>query len=73
MYISCEAILQALKEIPYGKWRDYNPEDAIRFYALRLYDVGMLKTPPDEFIARYTDWSFLRSMKGELGLNYIGA
>ena len=66
-------ILQALKEIPYGKWREYNPEDAIRFYALRLYDVGMLKTPPDEFIARYTDWSFLRSMKGELGLNYIGA
>ena len=66
-------ILQALKEIPYGKWREYNPEDAIRFYALRLYDVGMLETPPDEFIARYTDWSFLRSMKGELGLNYIGA
>ena len=66
-------ILQALKEIPYGKWREYNPEDAIRIYALRLYDVGMLETPPDEFIARYTDWSFLRSMKGELGLNYIGA
>jgi NitT/TauT family transport system substrate-binding protein len=65
-------ILQALKEIPYGKWREYNPEETIRFYALRLHDVGIIKTPPDEFIARYTDWSFLRSMKDELGLNYTG-
>jgi NitT/TauT family transport system substrate-binding protein len=61
-------ILQALKEIPYGKWREYNPEETIRFNALRLHDVGIIKTPPDEFIARYTDWSFLRSMKDELGL-----
>ena len=61
-------ILQALKEIPYGKWRDYNPEDAIRFNALRLHDVGMIKMSPEEIIAQYTDWSFLRSMKGELGL-----
>src|SRR5210317_1108517 len=65
-------ILQALREIPYGKWRDYNPEDAMRFYALRLNDVGLITTPPDEFITRHTDWSFLRSMKGELGLNYTG-
>jgi NitT/TauT family transport system substrate-binding protein len=65
-------ILQALKEIPYEKWRDYNPEDAMRFYALRLYDVGLIKTSPDEFIARNTDWSFLKSMKGELGLKYLG-
>jgi NitT/TauT family transport system substrate-binding protein len=61
-------ILQALQEIPYGKWRDYNPEDTIRFYALRLNDVGMIKTSPKEIIAKYTDWSFLRSMKDELGL-----
>jgi len=66
-------ILQALKEIPYGKWREYNPEDTIRFNALRLNDVGMIKATPEELIAQYTDWSFLRSMKDELGLNYIGA
>ena len=61
-------ILQALKEIPYGKWREYNPEESIRFNALRLNDVGMSKTTPKEFLERYTDLSFLRSMKGELGL-----
>ena len=24
--------LQALREIPYAKWRDYDPEDTIRFF-----------------------------------------
>jgi NitT/TauT family transport system substrate-binding protein len=64
-------ILQGLKEIPYDKWPDYNPEETVRFFALRLNDVGMIKTSPEEIIAKYTDWSFLNSMKGELGLNYI--
>ena len=64
-------ILQALKEIPYGKWREYNPEDTIRYYALWLREVGMVKTAPEEFLQRYTDFSFLRSMKSELGLKYV--
>jgi NitT/TauT family transport system substrate-binding protein len=34
-----ELLLQALKEIPYGKWREYNPEDTVRFYALRLHEA----------------------------------
>ena len=63
-------ILQALKEIPYGKWRNYKPEDTIRFYALRLREVGMIKTPPDEFIAKYTDWSHLNLLKGEMGMTW---
>lgn len=63
-------ILQAIKEIPYGKWREYNPEETIRFYALRLRDVGMIKTPPEEFIAQHCDWSFLKSMKQELALKW---
>ena len=32
--------LQMLREIPYGKWREYDPEDALRFYALRMRDWG---------------------------------
>ena len=27
---------QALKDIPYGQWREYEPEETVRFYALRL-------------------------------------
>jgi NitT/TauT family transport system substrate-binding protein len=38
--------LQTMKELPYGKWREYNPEDTMRFYALRLHEAGMLKSSP---------------------------
>jgi NitT/TauT family transport system substrate-binding protein len=58
--------LQALKEIPYAKWRDYDPEDTVRFYALRLREVGMIKSSPNKIIADATDWRFLNELKREL-------
>lgn len=58
----------ALSEIPYDKWRYYNPEDTIRFYALRLRDTGMIRTTPQEIIAQNTDWSFLQGMEKDLNL-----
>lgn len=58
--------LQALKEIPYGKWREYDPEDTLRFYALRLHEVGMIKSGPQKIIAEGTDWRFLNEIKKEL-------
>ena len=36
--------LQALREIPYDRWREYDPEDTVRFYALRLREVGFIKS-----------------------------
>jgi NitT/TauT family transport system substrate-binding protein len=63
-------IVQAMKEIPYGKWREYNPEDTIRFYTLRLREVGMIKSSPQEIIAKNTDWRFLRELKKELNLKW---
>ena len=59
-------VLQMLKELPYGKWRAYDPEDTIRFYALRLHEAGMLKSNPQKLIARATDWRFLNELKKEL-------
>jgi NitT/TauT family transport system substrate-binding protein len=35
--------VQTMKEIPYHRWRDYDPEDTVRFYALRLHEAGMIK------------------------------
>lgn len=58
--------LQAMKEIPYGKWREYDPEDTVRFYALRLYEVGMIKSSPQKIISQGTDWRFIRELKKEL-------
>jgi NitT/TauT family transport system substrate-binding protein len=58
--------LQTLQEIPYGAWRDYNPEDTVRFYALRLHEAGMLKNSPQKLIAQGTEWRFLNELKQEL-------
>jgi NitT/TauT family transport system substrate-binding protein len=60
-----EYALQALREIPYDKWREYDPEDTIRFYALRLRDVGFIKSTPQKIIAENTDWRFLNELKRE--------
>ena len=40
--------LQTLKEVPYARWREYDPADTMRFYALRLHETGMIKTSPAE-------------------------
>jgi NitT/TauT family transport system substrate-binding protein len=58
--------LEALIEIPYDKWRAYDPEDTIRFYALRLHELGMIKSTPQKIIAGGTDWRFLNESKHEL-------
>ena len=58
--------LQALKELPYGRWREYNPEETVRFYALRLREAGMVKSAPQKLIAQGTDWRFLNELKKEL-------
>jgi NitT/TauT family transport system substrate-binding protein len=58
--------LQTLKDIPYGKWREYDPEDTIRFYALRLHEAGMIKNSPQKIIAQGTDWKFLTELKKEM-------
>jgi NitT/TauT family transport system substrate-binding protein len=58
--------LQTMKELPYGKWREYDPEDTVRFYALRLHEAGMIKSGPQKIIAQGTDWRFLNELKKEL-------
>jgi NitT/TauT family transport system substrate-binding protein len=58
--------LQTLREVPYDKWREYDPEDTIRFYALRLREVGMVKSSPQKIIAEGTDWRFFNEVKREL-------
>ena len=57
---------QALRDIPYDKWREYDHEDTVRFYALRLHETGMIKSGPQKIIAQGTDWRFLNELKREL-------
>ena len=58
--------LETLRGIPYDKWRDYDAEDTIRFYALRMREAGFIKSSPQKIIADGTDWRFLNELKREL-------
>lgn len=52
--------LQVFREIGYRQWRQYNPEETIRFYALRLHEVGMIKSIPHKILDQGTDWRLFR-------------
>jgi NitT/TauT family transport system substrate-binding protein len=58
--------LEALHDNIFDKWREYDAEDTVRFYALRLHDVGFIKSNPQKLIAESTDWRFLDEVKREL-------
>ncbi|PYN97079.1 MAG: ABC transporter substrate-binding protein [Candidatus Rokuibacteriota bacterium] len=57
---------QTLRTLPYTKWRDYDPEDTVRFHAVRLHEAGMVKSTPQKLIAQGTDWRFLNELKKEM-------
>jgi NitT/TauT family transport system substrate-binding protein len=55
-----------MRDVVYDKWRDYDAEDTVRFYALSLHDLGLVKSTPQKIIADGTDWRFLDELKREL-------
>jgi NitT/TauT family transport system substrate-binding protein len=58
--------LQTMHDVVYDKWRDYDAEDTVRFYALLLREAGLIKSTPQKIIADGTDWRFLDEVKREL-------
>jgi len=60
--------LEALTEMKmaFTAWREFDPEDTIRFYSLRLREAGMIKSSPNKIITDGTDWRFLNEIKREL-------
>lgn len=58
--------LQAMRELPYARWRDFSAEDSVRFFALRLQEAGFMKSSPKNILAKGTDWRFLNELMKEL-------
>ena len=58
--------LQTLSDLPYDRWREFDAEDTLRFYALRLHEAGMITSSPNQILAEGTDWRFLNELKREL-------
>jgi NitT/TauT family transport system substrate-binding protein len=63
---SYDYALQTLKDIRYDRWRDFDAEDTLRFYALRMQETGMIRSSPQDIIANGTDWRILNELKREL-------
>jgi len=63
---SAEIALEVLRKLPYKRWRESNPEDTLRFHALRLHEVGVIKSSPAKLIAQVSDWRFLNELKREM-------
>ena len=58
--------LETIAAVQYQKWHDYDPEDTMRFYALRLHEAGMIETNPNKVIAAGTNWRFFDELKQEM-------
>jgi NitT/TauT family transport system substrate-binding protein len=58
--------LQTIRELPYDLWHEYDSEDSMRFYGLRLHEAGMLRASPNALLAEGTDWRFVNELKREL-------
>jgi NitT/TauT family transport system substrate-binding protein len=58
--------LQTIEEITYDQWHEFDSEDTLRFFALRLHEVGMLGSSPNALLAAGTDWRFVDELKREL-------
>jgi hypothetical protein len=55
--------LDDLKGLRYDRSRQSDPTDTLRHYALRLHEVGMIKSDPNNLIAEGTNWRFLNELK----------
>jgi NitT/TauT family transport system substrate-binding protein len=58
--------LQTIKDIPYNNWRDYDLRDSVRFYALRLHELGLIKSNPRQIAAEGTEARFYEELRREL-------
>jgi NitT/TauT family transport system substrate-binding protein len=61
-----EPVIQTLNAINHETWREFDPEDSMRFYALRMQETGMIKSSPEEILADGTDWHFYKELRREL-------
>jgi NitT/TauT family transport system substrate-binding protein len=47
-------------------WRELDPEETLRFFALRLAEAKLITSTPQQLIAQGTDLAYLRQLRKEL-------
>lgn len=61
-----EAILFETIEMLSYEWREYDPEETLRFFAQRLRDADHLRSSPQQIIDAGTDFAYMRRLAKEL-------
>lgn len=61
--ITERVLYDTIKDLSYD-WRDYDPGESIRFYALRLADAKLIKKTPQQIVDA-TDFSWFRQLQKE--------
>ena len=56
---------EVIKELSY-EWRELDPEETLRFFALRLGDAKLIKSTPQQVIAQGSDFAYMRQLRKEL-------
>jgi len=58
-------VADTIKDLSYD-WRGYDPEETVRFFALRLSDAKLIGKTPQEIITAGTDFAYFRQLRTEL-------
>src|SRR5204862_4927552 len=61
-----EYAIQALTQVRYDAWREFDNKDSMLFYGLRMQETGLLNADFQKVIAAGTDWCFIEELKREL-------
>jgi NitT/TauT family transport system substrate-binding protein len=60
-----QIVSEVIKDLSYD-WRDLDPAETLRFFALRLADSKLVKGTPQQIVAQGSDFAYMRQLKTEL-------
>jgi len=60
-----QIVNEVIKDLSYD-WREIDPEETLRYYALRLGDAKLIKMSSQQVIAQGSDFAYMRQLRSEL-------
>jgi NitT/TauT family transport system substrate-binding protein len=64
--LSDEQIISETIAMPSYNWRELDPEETLRFFALKLNGVKLIKSTPQQIIDKGSDVTYMRQLRTEL-------
>jgi len=57
-----EIVNEVVRDLSY-EWRELDPEETLRFFALRLADAKLVKSTSPQIIAQGSDFGYMRQLR----------